>query len=74
MVIVWGERIKNKFVLHFPIELTTVKGFTEEDLKVFSVDEEDTFYKNGTVSYTMLKGQYPVTRTERDLIVWVDIK
>ena len=73
-VTVFGKIIKNQIELHFPIALAAAKGYTTDDLKVFSVDEDDPFYKGSNVSYTMLKGQYPVRKSETELIVLVNFK
>ena len=71
---IWGQIIKGKMELHFPIALTSTPGYTAKDLEVFSVDKDDPFMKQGTVQYTMKAGQYPVKAVGNELVVMVDLK
>ena len=71
---IWGQIVKNQIELHFPIALQKIPGYTAEDLKTFSVDEDDNFFKTDSYSLTMLKGQYPVKQTADELIILVNIR
>ncbi len=67
---VWARELDDKIEIHFPIALKTTEGYTEEDLSTFNVDEEYEIY----TGITLKPGDYPVTETETELVVLVDLK
>lgn len=61
----------NKLALHFPIEIKTLCNYNQGDLDFLNVDDEMIVSSEGKV---IALGNYPVTETENELIVTVDIK
>jgi hypothetical protein len=61
---------KNKLIsFHFPIELIGKDGNTQRDFETFNVDEELTY---GDLS--LVKGDYPSTFTNNEIIINVPVK
>lgn len=61
---------KNKLIrFHFPIELIGKDGNTQSDFETFNVDEELTFG-----DLTLVKGDYPPTFTNDEIIISVPVK
>lgn len=66
---VWAKEVDDKMEIHFPLELKNTEGYTAEDLSTFNVDEEYTIYEG----ITLKPGDYPVTETDTELVVIVDL-
>jgi len=68
----WAMRVDDQLEFHFPIDLKNVSGYTDEDLKVFSVDEE---FNAGTEKEPIIvqRGEYKTNFTDKEIIVSVPI-
>jgi hypothetical protein len=68
IVRVWGRQIGDEFEMHFPIDLKSAPGFTDEDLQVFSVDEPLDVAPKGEEPIILQTGQYKTTFTDQEII------
>lgn len=69
-----GTVREGQLELRFPIQLKDDPEFKSGDMGTFSVTDGVTLYTSDGKSYGKLRtGDYPVTESERDLVVLIDI-
>jgi len=72
----WFNIVDGKLQLHLPLELETVETYQDVDFSLFNIDEEMIFIKNdqGIVIAKAKRGEYPVTKTEKDFVIIIDLE